>query len=115
MPVKAQSLAERATAKTEVDYGDLGTLEVTYYPGKFTMGFMKRLGQVSSSDNLDTIMAEFCEIVTDWDLLDPKGKPLPVTVETAMNQGLDVISDIVMAIGGNLRPKEVTSISSSGQ
>lgn len=60
MPVKAKALAERATTVARVDYGDLGDLNVTYYPGKFTLGFMKRLGNVSTADNLDEIMEEFC-------------------------------------------------------
>lgn len=109
MPIKATSLSERETAKAWVDYGDLGDLNVTYYPGKFTLGFMKRLGNVQTSDDLDGVMAEFCAIVTEWDLLDAKGKPLPVSVETAMDQGLDVVSDIVTAIGQGLRPKGQTS------
>lgn len=115
MPVSARSLAERSTATATVDYGDLGTLEVTYYPGKFSYGFLQRLSGVKTNDEFDRALVEFCSVVTSWDLLDDKGKPLPVTTETASDQGLDVITDIVMAIGGSLRPNPETSTASSGQ
>lgn len=115
MPIKAQSLAERATATARVDYGELGDLNVTFYPGKFSIGFLNRISAVSTADQFQGVLGEFCEIVTAWDLLGRGGKPLPVTVETASDQGVDVITDIVMAIGGALRPSPATSTAPSGQ
>lgn len=109
MPIKAQSLAERATETARIDYGDLGDLNVKFYPGKFTVGFLGRLSGAETDDQLNAALEEFCTIVTEWDLLGPDDKPLPVSRDTAVDQGLDVLRDIVQGIGKQLRPSQPAS------
>lgn len=115
MPIKAKALAERETSTARVDYGDLGDLNVTFYPGKFSYGFLHRLTNVKTEEQFGDALGEFCEIVTEWDILGDDGKALPVNMENASNQGIDIITDIVLAIGGNLRPSQGSSTASSGQ
>lgn len=109
MPIKAKSLSERATETARIDYGELGDLNVKFYPGKFTIGFLGRLSGAETEEQLDAALEEFCTIVTEWDLLDEKGKSLPVSRDTAVDQGLDVLRDIVQGIAKQLRPSPAAS------
>lgn len=105
MPISIKDLA-LDTRDVVVHLGEGVDLTITYRPHWYTLAIEERLATLSGV-GIHTASV-FCEMVIDWDLVDDKGKKVPITVEAikANNIPTRVLSMGIDAITDDMRPKE---------
>lgn len=101
MGIRVSQLAKRQQreAKVVLDFGDEGSLTLTFDPSKLTVGRVKRLSRAGRENDFGAVAEEFFDILIDWDLLDDEGNTMPFTEETVDALGIDVFVQIVAELG----------------
>lgn len=104
MPIRlADKLAE---TKTITVTWDDDTADVSYHPNVVTPALLEQVDEAGREDNLD-VMGVLLEPVLDWwDVLDEKGKRIPVTRETIRNMPMPFLLKVQDAIQEDQNPPE---------
>lgn len=96
--------------KTTVKVHDMGTLEITYRPGKVDSDVEERLNKAQSAQNSGPFMrAMVCEVVDDWDLLGDDDQPISLEdpeAEEFRKVPLVILGSIIQSIQEDMRPGE---------
>lgn len=112
MPISIKDLAKE-TRDVKVALGDGQHLTVSYKPHWYTLAVEEELALLEGA-GIHTAAA-FCKMVTAWDLVDEKGKPVPIDVKTIkeLNIPTRILADAIDAITDDMRPKEMSRNGSS--
>lgn len=105
MPVRLSDL-QRGTDRTlSVAWEDV-TLTLTYQPRRFTGEAEARLMPLASDNRrpLQFYIALIHHLVTGWDLVDDKDRPIPLTEETISKLPAGLLGAIVRRILEDLAP-----------
>lgn len=104
MPIKLHQLSASTPKSLAIPFGD-AVLNIDYKPTAVTPNLEAREAERKAQGIVMTGVAEFlAEIITSWDLVDDKGKPIPPTRDTLMGFGMDVLGVISKAIQEDLVP-----------
>jgi len=78
---------------------------VTYRPGGFTPETEARLRQYADDQRGGAaLVALLVDCLVEWDLLDEKGKPLPINAKALSSLPTLFLSRVVQAITEDMRP-----------
>ncbi len=103
MPVRLSDLM-RDTRTMTLPVGD-DVLTVTYRPSGITPETEERLAKLGQDQRLGASMiALLTETLTGWDLVDDKGKPLPITEAQLRKLPMRLLGDLVRAMTEDMRP-----------
>lgn len=103
MPLKLSALT--ADRKTVVVKFDTGSLTLTYRPSAFNaLQEARELEDKEKGAHLLSQARSLCELITDWDLTDDAGKPVPVSEDVMASLGLDVTNALMNALLDELLP-----------
>jgi len=109
MPIQIDQIQGHVTEKITIEFGKDGDLNLTILPNKFTKGFQRQLKAAAANEDETGIVDLFFTLVKDWDVLDEKGKKLPITTETTDQLGMTVLSDILLKVQETIAPKSETT------
>lgn len=88
------------TRPAVVDFGDAGTLNIEWAPGKLTPAAQSELvGGYARSDSM-VIANLLATLITSWDVMLEDGSTAPITSEFIGGLPLDVIGKVYAAING---------------
>jgi len=113
VPISIAALAaNRRTVKVDFN-GE--TLTLTYRPSVINAKQEAReLEERAAGQHVQSMANSLAEIIESWDVVDDKGKPVPVSVELLSTFGLDVLQKMTREIIGDLLPNRTTAPSSNG-
>lgn len=113
MPIKLTDLV--AGKRSIAIEFEAGVLNITYDPSVITADnereeiAMRMRGLVINS------LAQSLErMIVEWDLVDDKGKPIPIKLESLTALGYDVLNYIMRSINEDFRPNVLTAGRSGG-
>jgi hypothetical protein len=98
---------------------DLRTINVSYFEHNFSVTYRPsentprknsaaqelEEGGDANKATIDTL----CRVLTAWDVVDDKDKPLPITAETLGEMPYALLTSIVQAIGADGSPKPTSA------
>lgn len=103
----SQLLNRRVELSVEVEGGEI---KFTHNPAAYTLAFQEELRAMKGADDEETALRFYStalpKLVTEWDLVDDKGKTVPVTADTIRQIPLDVLNAMMEAINVTRRPFE---------
>lgn len=103
MPVRLSDLMRDSRTIT-VPVGD-DVLTVTYRPSGITPETEERLAKLGQDQRLGASMiALLSETLAGWDLVDDKGKTLPITEAQLRKLPMRFLGDLVRAMTEDMRP-----------
>ncbi len=107
MGVRISSLVANKRTIT-ISVGD-NALNITYRPGGITPETEDRLrGYADEQRGGAALVALLADCLVEWDLLDDKGKPLPVNVETLRRLPVVFLGRIATAMTEDMRPNSTS-------
>lgn len=115
MPIKLHQLSAGAAKRVAIPFGD-DVLNVEYRPSAVTPALEAREVELREKGMALSGVAEFLAvIITGWDLVDDKGKPIAPNHETLQGFGMDVLLALTRGIQEDMGagPKLETSNGSS--
>lgn len=103
MPVSIAHLVQDRRTIT-VPVGD-ESLTITYRPGGFTPETEARLRQYADDQRGGAaLVALLADCLVEWDLVDEKGKPLPINAKTLSGLPVLFLTQLAQAITEDMRP-----------
>jgi len=103
MGIKLADLT-RDTRTIAVPVGE-ETLNVTYQPSWLTPETEEKLHKLGESGRAGQSLVSFLlPCLVSWDLLDDDGQPLPLADKTLRKLPIKLLSQIVQAVGEDMRP-----------
>ncbi len=102
MPISLSEL-QNNTRTITVDY-DGEKVTVVYKPGVLTP-------TASTEFVKSTVVEQLEKLLVSWDVMDEKGKPLPVTTELLNQLPGRFLSHLALAVSGDMRPNETRAAS----
>lgn len=104
MPINIENLRNNSrTAK--INFGRDGDLNVTYFPGRINQDLVDRF-QAANEDKDYELQADiFGEIVSEWDLLQEDGEPVPINGEAIRTVGSLIFNEIWDRLTDSITPK----------
>jgi hypothetical protein len=113
MPVRLSQLTAGATKRVAIPFGD-DVLNVDYRPGAVTpLLEAKEIEFRERGMALSGVAAFLDVIISGWDLVDDKGKPIAPTKAVFESFGMDTLMALTRAIQADLVPNPPTSNGSS--
>ncbi len=103
MPVRVGNLVRDRRTVT-IPVGD-ESLTITYKPSGITPETEDRLREYAADQRGGAMLvALLADCLVEWDLLDDRGKPLPVNAETLRQLPMVFLTQLVQAITEDMRP-----------
>jgi hypothetical protein len=104
MPVKLSALRNNAK-HVKIRFADVGDLNVTFYPHRFTQEVVDRFQDAVEGKDYDLASEAFRDVVEEWDITDDDDVPLPMDAETFQTIGLPALNAIWDEIRESATPK----------
>jgi hypothetical protein len=118
MPIKLSEIVAQERWLT-VDVGGV-EIQVAYRPNNISLRRSNELNQLLNSfeTNPDIDVGRetarmFCDLVGNWDIVDDKGKPLPITVDSLLDIPARLIMTILAAVNADVEELESEKKASS--
>jgi hypothetical protein len=115
MPIRLAELTKATRTVVQTFEGTEDTLSITYRPSAWTPAVMnEHLSAVSSGNTPEALVLDLATLLVSWDLLDDKGKPIPITAESLRRVSLEVLNVVLGAINADMLPDPTPAATSNG-